>query len=100
MFLLRIPQPFDAIGEDRNGGVADRLAFHCPARITDHDLEERESLLLASDENLSGDFRNIDQDAGLSYQEVVGWGIVENSSRPGDRPFCLYAPAQQKSAVA
>src|SRR5581483_5401241 len=45
MFVARISQPLDTVGENRNSRITDRRAFHGPTRVSDHDLIQRETFL-------------------------------------------------------
>jgi hypothetical protein len=55
---LRITKPLETIRQERNGRVAERESFQGPAVVANHDLVEREPLLLAPYEEVAQDLRD------------------------------------------
>src|ERR1700741_1343434 len=68
---LGITKPLETIRQQRNGGVAERESFQGPAVVADHDLVEREPLLLAPNEEVAQDLRDPELDPGLPHKPGV-----------------------------
>src|ERR1700757_1150562 len=67
---LRITKPLETIRQQRNGRVARRESLHGPAVVSDHDLVERESLLLARNEEVAHDLRDPNHDPDLPQPAI------------------------------
>src|ERR1700743_1617119 len=80
---LRIAKPLEAIRPTRTGRVAERESFQGPAVVADHDLVEREPLLLAPNEEVAQDLRDPELDPGLPHKPGVKVAVVHEPCAPG-----------------
>src|ERR1700739_233975 len=64
---FRITKPFETVGQQRNGRVAEGESLQGPAVVADHDLVEREALFLAPNEEVTQDFGDPELDPGLPH---------------------------------
>src|SRR3954462_11610080 len=92
--LLRISEPFDSIGQQRDRRIAHRESLHRPAVVPNHHFVERISFLGTPDEEITPQLRNCDHDSRLSHQPRLCRCVIHHTSTPGNRPLELrkFAP--------
>src|SRR6185436_828157 len=96
----RQTEPLDAVGEEGNGGVAERQALHAPPIVTDHHLVEAEPLLRAADEEVAPDLRNGDHESRLAEQPILLRGVVHHADLPREVPLRVELAAEENARVA